>query len=280
MMTLSLVALCGAFYYSGIGNPFSSKDASADASTLEPQISVEQLAKIQLQPLTNNPRTHNIPHFGEGDPSRIILAENLWQINGVIFFVIRRPGCSLCREEAQELTSLFEQLNRDTHNKTKLQLVGIVHESLGVEAFSQKYFSGHQIYHDASKGFFRALGNRWLGFSGYFNPTVWRHALRAWWNGVEGNTEGEGRLLGGVIVVSPPTPESPAAVIFQHEESVWGDHADMDKLRFACEKIQKIEGVRARPPEPVAPKSDPAETKKVEEEKIREKVTDIEKEEY
>jgi len=132
----------------------------------------------------------------------------------------------LCREEAKELSSIRPQLG-------SINLVGVVHETLGAGEFAANYLGG-DLYLDKDRAFFNYLGNRWLGFTGFFSPTVWSNIKRAKSKGVEGNMEGEGRLLGGLLVIGP----GDKGVVFEHREEVWGDHADPNKVLEAVKKLQ------------------------------------------
>jgi len=67
-----------------------------------------------------------------------------------------------------------------------------------------------------------------MGLTGLFNFKSIANMLRARSKGVEGNTSGEGRLLGGLIVVDPKN-----GVIFQYAEKVFGDHANLDDVKNA-----------------------------------------------
>jgi len=46
--------------------------------------------------------------------------------------------------------------------------------------------------------------------------------------------EGEGRLLGGVLVIGP----GDQGVLFEYKEKVWGDHADLNEVLEAVKKIK------------------------------------------
>jgi len=109
-----------------------------------------------------------------------------------------------------------------------------VHETKGADEFAKNYLTGGQVYLDQDRSLFQALGDRWLGWRGFFLPSVWKNIIRAKKKGVQGNMEGEGRLLGGVIVVGPANQ----GVLFVHLEKVWGDRADTDEVIKACQKMQ------------------------------------------
>lgn len=54
-----------------------------------------------------------------------IVAKSLWEKDDsiVILYLIRRPGCQLCREQAELLSDMIE------FNMHGVKLVGIVHEN-------------------------------------------------------------------------------------------------------------------------------------------------------
>lgn len=49
---------------------------------------------------------------------------------------VRRPGCTFCRREASTISSIKDKLDAKG-----VKLIGVVHESLGVEEF-KPYFKG------------------------------------------------------------------------------------------------------------------------------------------
>lgn len=61
-----------------------------------------------------------------------------------------------------------------------------------------------------------ALGMRWQGLSGTLLPSVLSNVRRAKAKGISGNMAGEGRLLGGLLVVGA----GEAGVVFEHREAV------------------------------------------------------------
>jgi len=116
-----------------------------------------------------------------------------------------------------------------------INLVGVVHEKLGVPEFKKGSFEQGNLYLDQDKSLFKLLGDRWLGFTGFLSPKVWGNLNRAKGKGFEGNMEGEGRLLGGLLVVGP----GDQGVIFEYKEEVWGDHADLKDVLEACKMMNK-----------------------------------------
>ncbi|CAM9360948.1 unnamed protein product [Hapterophycus canaliculatus] len=160
-------------------------------------------------------------------------AGDLWKDQSAIIFVVRRPGCPLCREHALDLS------NKQPDFAAKgVKLLGVVHEKLGVEEFSG-FFKNGEIYFDQEKSFFNALGMRWEGLSSMMKPSVIKNAKRASAKGVSGNLKGEGRLLGGLLVVGG---EGDPDIAFEHREAVFGDHASMDDIMAAVETVSKASG--------------------------------------
>jgi len=136
----------------------------------------------------------------------------------------------MCREEAGQLAALLPLLKAEGRTPN---LVGVVHEDLGVAEF-RGFFPGGRVFLDQQRRLFEALGSRWLGGSGFLRPSVWRNVVRAKLSGVQGNSEGEGRLLGGVVVIGP----GEQGVLYVHKEEVWGDHAPVDEVLAACRRMK------------------------------------------
>lgn len=59
-----------------------------------------------------------------------------------------------------------------------------------------------------------ALGMRWEGLSSVMKPSVIKNVKRASNKGVKGNLKGEGRLLGGLLVLGKD------GIAFEHREAV------------------------------------------------------------
>ncbi|PFX28065.1 Redox-regulatory protein FAM213A [Stylophora pistillata] len=143
-----------------------------------------------------------------------VMASDLWQNGGAVIMV-----------EALELSSLKPDLNQRGVN-----LVGVVHEEMGVKQF-QPYLNS-TIYLDKEKKFY-GPEQRWMFLSGFLRPSVWKSLFRARGKGIEGNLKGEGRLLGGVFVVGP----GEQGILLDHKEKEFGDKADLQAVRDAVLKI-------------------------------------------
>eukprot|EP00903_Cladosiphon_okamuranus_P007674 g7439.t3 len=75
---------------------------------------------------------------------------------------------------------------------------------------------------------------RWEGLSSLMKPSVIKNAKRASAKGVKGNLKGEGRLLGGLLVVGGD------GVAFEHREAVFGDHSSMDDIMAAVDSVSTV----------------------------------------
>eukprot|EP01101_Sappina_pedata_P013419 TRINITY_DN9684_c0_g1_i1.p1 TRINITY_DN9684_c0_g1~~TRINITY_DN9684_c0_g1_i1.p1 ORF type:complete len:215 (-),score=61.85 TRINITY_DN9684_c0_g1_i1:88-732(-) len=186
----------------------------------EQSIALSEISNLKLSLLEGDTSVY---HHGDR-----LEAQELWKSRGAVIMVVRRPGCSLCREEALELSSLLPKLEAK-----KIPLIAIVHEQLGSHEFFDHFFKG-PVFLDRDRAFYKVLGDNWMGLTDLLRPSVWNNWLRAKAKGVYGNLEGEGRLLGGVLVVGAANQ----GILYQHREKVFGDHADLDDILAACSMIR------------------------------------------
>jgi len=56
---------------------------------------------------------------------------------------VRRPGCSFCRKEASQICSLSKQLE-----EKGVKVIGVVHETMGVEDFRPFLGCSDALYFD------------------------------------------------------------------------------------------------------------------------------------
>lgn len=104
-------------------------------------VTLDTLKDIQLQRMDTSTETATA---GES-----FAASDLWREQPAVVFVVRRPGCALCREHALDLS------NKQPDFAAKgVKLVGVVHEKLGVEEFSSEFFKNGEVYFDEAKSFF------------------------------------------------------------------------------------------------------------------------------
>jgi len=100
----------------------------------------------------------------------------------------------------------------------------------------REYFDG-PIYLDQGKHFFKAIGNTWVGWTHFFNPSVWSNLWRMSSKGaIQGHMKGEGRLMGGSLVIR----RGDAGVELLFKETSWGTHAPEEQLSKAIGAISKL----------------------------------------
>uniref|UniRef100_A0A0K0F1E4 Peroxiredoxin-like 2A n=1 Tax=Strongyloides venezuelensis TaxID=75913 RepID=A0A0K0F1E4_STRVS len=143
----------------------------------------------------------------------------------VLVFAIRRPGCALCRKEGKDLVAIKPELQ-----KRDIRLIGVVHEYKGVDGF-REFFDDCDIYYDVDKKFYGPK-ERWMPtWVGFLRPKLWINYKKSKDSGVEGNLEGEGRLLGGVYLITK------GKMIYSHLEQEWGDWANTTEILEAVKKL-------------------------------------------
>ena len=72
-----------------------------------------------------------------------------------------------------------------------------------------------------------------FGYSGMTTTDFWSRYRKATGQIGRGNMKGEGRLLGGVLVVGP----GETGVVYDYREKEFGDHAPVEEVVEAVEKI-------------------------------------------
>lgn len=131
----------------------------------------------------------------------------------------------MCRAEAQGLSSLVPEMDA-----RGVRLHAVVHEVLGAEDF--KPFIKGSVYLDPECHFYGPQ-ERWMSIPGVFHYQSVYNIIKVIRNGVPGNGQGEGRLLGALFVVGP----GDQGIVFQHHEKLIGDHASLDDVRAALQKV-------------------------------------------
>lgn len=147
-----------------------------------------------------------------------IEAASLWTAQPQVVIILRRPGCVLCRDEAQKLWACKPELD-----KLGVGLVCVVHEWIQreVDAFVAGFWPG-PLYHDVDKAFYKALnggtvlrGSLW-GLTCPWSPE-WKRIHAASKNVKEHNVVGDGLTMGGAMVVGSGSQ----GVVWMHvEESI------------------------------------------------------------
>ena len=120
-----------------------------------------------------------------------------------------------------------------------MRLVAVAKERLGHEEFTRDYWpTPAELYFDTVEEgypFFKESNGESLGLvrgamNYLFGGEVATNMKRS--ENVAGNLQGEGYILGSVIVVS-----STGEVLLHHKEKVWGDHPDEEELKAAIAKL-------------------------------------------
>ncbi|CAK5017517.1 unnamed protein product [Meloidogyne enterolobii] len=167
---------------------------------------------------------------GKGDAAifegKNVLAEEIFNANPTLVMAVRRPGCSFCRKEASQICSLSKQLE-----EKGVKVIGVVHETMGVEDFRPFLGCSDALYFDPEKKFF-GPEQRWLPFwMGFLRINTYINTYKTKKAGFVGNLEGEGRLLGGIYLINKDK------MLFAHLEKEWGDEPETQQLLDALNDI-------------------------------------------
>ena len=139
-----------------------------------------------------------------------------------------------CLEEAAQLSSLKPELDA-----AGVGLHAVVHHATNIEKF-QKQWHGQEgtILLDEGRAFFKALGEKWGSLLSLMSPSFiskYRAAQKT--VDGDGDAKGEGRLLGGVLVVR----QGQGGVAWQHKESTFGDRAEPQAVLDAVRRLSQAE---------------------------------------
>lgn len=139
----------------------------------------------------------------------------------------------MCRAEAVELSGLQEEGRLDS-----VPVVGIIKEVekqtdeaieadvLGVKEFQEKYFR-YPTYQDPDLAFYTAMGKRKIHSLFSWNPFTWFSTLSRLGKrekGIDGNLNGEGVVLGGILVVSREK-----GLVYQYDE-ITGEPLPLEEI--------------------------------------------------
>jgi AhpC/TSA antioxidant enzyme len=121
-----------------------------------------------------------------------------------ICFVVRRPGCVLCREHALQLVQMYTE-----KSVVPFHLWGIVKETgvddIGLMEFHSTYFQMLPLYHDPQNAIYEAFGRRSILKLRTWNPiSIYRGFVdigrRLSAQNITGNYKGEGIIQGGILI--------------------------------------------------------------------------------
>ncbi|KAI8923446.1 hypothetical protein BC831DRAFT_34347 [Entophlyctis helioformis] len=160
----------------------------------------------------------------------VVPISDLYSSGPVLFLVLRRPGCLMCREWASILSSY-----KETINSFGVRLVAVVKEDIGIEEFATHYWK-EDIYIDTEHGLYKFIGDGELHMCSTFDlmvsPQFWSNVRKASRNGYKGNFEGEGYILGGLVVVSHL-----GEVVYKYSEEKPGEHPAVEEVLDACAAV-------------------------------------------
>lgn len=208
-----------------------------DGSSEAAMMSASELARVALRPLVNG--------LPQGEAVR---AGSLWKEGGAIVFAVRRPGCVLCREEAQVLTSVLPRIHALGGEYEKVRLVGVFKEALyggeDIRDFSE-FFQGAELFLDEENLFYKAFGSNtiklftWNPFEMYRRFTRIGKRIKESNEAnpggptLEGNLRGEGMIEGGLYVFGPGEP---GRVVWSRVETT-GEPPEADEVFEAVRRI-------------------------------------------
>ena len=105
--------------------------------------------------------------IGPWPESNEVKAGSLWANRTVVFYVMRRAGCPLCRKFGVEL------MNRESEfDKAGASLVVVVSQDVGQQAFALTAWKNGEVYIDGGERFKKAMGARVVSNSSALNPSV------------------------------------------------------------------------------------------------------------
>lgn len=113
-------------------------------------------------------------------------------------------------------------------------MAAVVHEELGVEEFRRGFWcNGDAIYLNSDRSLFAAINpDRKVAkqslLKGLLSMDMWKRIRQAKNSGVEGNLAGEGKILGGILLMSPKSGTK-----WCRNEKSFGDHASNEEILAA-----------------------------------------------
>jgi hypothetical protein len=121
--------------------------------------------------------------------------------HGSLCFVVRRPGCVLCREHAQQLVQAHHTMLGNLPLWAIVKETGV--DDVGLVEFHDQYFS-FPTYKDVDLSVYQAFGNRRIGLSTWNPIRLYRGfkemGKRLKEKGIDGNLKGEGMIQGGLLL--------------------------------------------------------------------------------
>ncbi|GBF95114.1 hypothetical protein Rsub_07698 [Raphidocelis subcapitata] len=159
-----------------------------------------------------------------------VRAATLWAKQPVLFFVLRRPGCVLCRDTAKKVYGA-----RGAFEAAGVRLACVAHEWLPAEiaAFNTDDYWPGEVYLDADKAFYKAFSEdgksvRRQSALTLLNPlnSAWGRIMAARKNVADHNTTGDGTVLGGLLLVRA----GEGGVAYAHAEKTFGEFPEIEQV--------------------------------------------------
>lgn len=120
---------------------------------------------------------------------------------------------------------------KDKLKEKGIELAAIVHEELGVDEFRSGFWPSQPIYLNSDLSFFAAIHDdrkvkKQSLLSGLFSSDMWRRIRKAKDAGVEGNLKGEGKILGGILLMG----KGESGPKWIRTEKSFGNHATNEEI--------------------------------------------------
>lgn len=117
-----------------------------------------------------------------------------------------------------------------------VDMAAVVHEA-DIGEFAQKYWPGLPIYLNADRSFFSAINSdrrlrKQNVLGGLLSMDTWRRYARARDAGVTGNMRGEGRILGGLVLMG----RGEEGAQWVRLENSFGDYPSSEEILAAVAK--------------------------------------------
>lgn len=154
-----------------------------------------------------------------------------------VCFVVRRPGCVLCREHAQQLSELAAELApKNVRFWGTVKEVGVDDE--GLWEFHHTFFP-FPLYRDVGLKLYSALGSRKIALTTWNPLRLWKDykelGRRMTEKQIKGNLKGEGMIQGGILIF-----DATGKLRYALEEDI-GNPLELADIRAAVNAVVNVE---------------------------------------
>ena len=175
-----------------------------------------------------------------------VLASDLWADRCAIILIVQRPGCPLCRDQAQILCQRMEEMATlldFSVDENSFNLVCIVRnkdDQEDVQEFFDYFTTSVQtnnyvngaLFYDPTKAFYKKM--RKFSFWDLFSFRVYNAYRRARERGIKGSSKSDGNILGGLLVINKEK------VWYEFREKFPGDAAPLEEVLLAFEAATSL----------------------------------------